>query len=39
VIQHNDHGERAVALPERADIIVIGGGHNGLTCAAYRALA
>jgi len=28
-----------VALPERAEIVVIGAGHNGLTCAAYLALA
>jgi hypothetical protein len=34
-----DYPERAMALPERADTIVIGGGHNGLTCAAYLARA
>ncbi len=26
-------------LPERAQVVVIGAGHNGLTCAAYLALA
>jgi len=40
VIQNQgDHPERTVALPDRADIILIGGGHNGLTGAAYLALA
>ena len=28
-----------MTLAERAEIVVIGGGHNGLTCAAYLALA
>jgi phytoene dehydrogenase-like protein len=28
-----------VTLPERAEIVVVGGGHNGLTCAAYLARA
>jgi phytoene dehydrogenase-like protein len=28
-----------VTLPERADTVVIGGGHNGLACAAYLARA
>jgi phytoene dehydrogenase-like protein len=28
-----------VTRAERAEIVVIGGGHNGLTCAAYLALA
>jgi phytoene dehydrogenase-like protein len=28
-----------VPLAERAEIVVIGGGHNGLTCAAYLARA
>jgi phytoene dehydrogenase-like protein len=27
------------ALPVRAEIVIIGGGHNGLTCAAYLARA
>jgi phytoene dehydrogenase-like protein len=40
VTQHkNDHPERTVTLPDRADILVIGGGHNGLACAAYLARA
>jgi phytoene dehydrogenase-like protein len=26
-------------MPERYDAIVIGGGHNGLVCAAYLARA
>ena len=25
--------------PTRADVVVVGGGHNGLTCAAYLARA
>jgi hypothetical protein len=29
--------QRGMTLPGGADIIVIGGGHNGLTCAAYLA--
>jgi phytoene dehydrogenase-like protein len=28
-----------VALPARAEIVIVGGGHNGLTCAAYLARA
>jgi phytoene dehydrogenase-like protein len=32
-------GEQAGVLPARADVIVVGGGHNGLTCAAYLARA
>jgi phytoene dehydrogenase-like protein len=28
-----------VTLPERAEIVIAGGGHNGLTCAAYLARA
>jgi phytoene dehydrogenase-like protein len=28
-----------VTLPERAGVLVIGGGHNGLACAAYLARA
>jgi phytoene dehydrogenase-like protein len=39
VTQKADNPERTVPLPGRADIIVIGGGHNGLACAAYLALA
>jgi phytoene dehydrogenase-like protein len=40
VTQHkDDQSERSVALPDRADILVIGGGHNGLACAAYLARA
>jgi phytoene dehydrogenase-like protein len=40
VIQNqDDHPERTVALPNRADIILIGAGHNALTCAAYLARA
>ena len=27
------------ALPDRADIVIVGGGHNGLTAAAYLAAA
>src|SRR3954471_10984001 len=26
-------------MPERADIVIVGGGHNGLTAAAYLASA
>jgi len=29
----------AAALPARADIVIVGGGHNGLTAAAYLAAA
>jgi phytoene dehydrogenase-like protein len=39
VTEHNDHEERGVTLPVRAEIVVVGGGHNGLTCAAYLARA
>src|SRR6266567_3384776 len=39
VIGENDHEERGVTLPDRAEIVVVGGGHNGLTCAAYLARA
>ena len=35
----DDQSERIVTLPGRADIVVVGGGHNGLTCAAYLARA
>ena len=28
-----------VTLPVRADVVIVGGGHNGLTCAAYLARA
>jgi phytoene dehydrogenase-like protein len=28
-----------VALPDRADVVIVGGGHNGLTAAAYLAAA
>ena len=28
-----------MTLPDRADILIIGGGHNGLACAAYLARA
>jgi phytoene dehydrogenase-like protein len=28
-----------VKLPERADVVIVGGGHNGLTAAAYLAAA
>ena len=28
-----------MTLPDRADIVVVGGGHNGLACAAYLARA
>jgi phytoene dehydrogenase-like protein len=35
----DDHPERTVTVPDRTPIIVIGGGHNGLACAAYLARA
>jgi phytoene dehydrogenase-like protein len=28
-----------VTLPRRAEVVIVGGGHNGLTCAAYLARA
>ncbi len=32
-------GGREVAMTERKDVIVVGGGHNGLVCAAYLGRA
>jgi phytoene dehydrogenase-like protein len=39
VIAKNGQEERGVTPPDRAEVVVIGGGHNGLTCAAYLARA
>ena len=38
-LSSDDASRTSGALPENADAVVIGAGHNGLTCAAYLARA